>query len=286
MSFQQDLKDLSQLGGKDEIWDYSTLTNIQAYQPIVWMSIEDGSAEQKSQYPNATYIEVNNNGNKMSRFFQVDANSHKFLGFTAGPRDFKLSEPFDYYTYPMEFGKEYQSHFKYADTNNGEGTYTLTYDGVGLLKLPTADYDSVYRLHLLTKTVFPDDKKDTTITSEYQFIQRSTGLLLFKVLELGAGASSTMRSYSFTYYVSPITSVDIDLSRKSALYPNPATNQISIDVPKNIIVNYEIMNLNGRAVVQSAYNKVINISNLPIGSYFIRAELQSGENIIKQFIKK
>lgn len=285
-SFQQELKDFAKFSGTDVAWDYSLLINTQDSKPIEWLPITKGSTEEQAMYPNATMIEINNTGNKFSKFFEITNNSYKFLGFNVAASNFKLKETFDYYVFPMEYGKKYTSHFAYSDTNNGEGVYSIVYDGTGSLKLPEATYDSVYRVFLQTKTVFPSDKKDTVITNEYQFFKRESGLLLFRVLEFAPGNSDDSRMYSFLYYVSPITNIDLDLSQKATLYPNPATNNISLEATDQTILNYEIMDLSGKTLLKAPYSRNIDISKLSSGNYFIKGETLSGKNIIKQFVKQ
>lgn len=285
-SFQQILKNVDNLGGVDVVWDYSTLTNTQDYKSITWIAISDGTESQKAKYPGATYIEQNNTGIKSDRYFKVDSKSQKFLGFATISQNYKYSTPIDYYLYPMKYGVLNKSSFSYEDTVNGEGVYSIVYDGTGTLKLPNMKYDDVYRLKLQTRTVFPDDKNDTTITNEVQFISRGTGQLLLKLTEIGIGGSQGENLYAFNYYVSPISSVDIQLSNTATIYPNPASNQIHLAIPNNLITNYEITDISGKLISKSDYKETIDISNLTTGNYFIKAVLQSGKTIIKQFVKK
>lgn len=285
-SFQQMLKNVDNLGGVDVEWDYSTLTNTQDYKTITWISITNATDEQKQNYPDATYIELNNTGIKLDRFFKVDSKAQKLLGFATTSHNYYYKDPLDYYSYPMKFGNVKKSTFVYKDETNGKGTLNVVYDGTGTLKLPNGNFDDVYRLKLQTRTVFPDDENDTTITNEVQFIKRGSGQLLLKLTEIGVGTSQGQNLYSFAYYVSPITSVDLELSSKIQLYPNPATNEINIEIPNYHIQSYEILDITGKSLFGSQFSKTIDISNLTTGDYFMKAILQSGKIVVKHFIKK
>lgn len=76
------------------------------------------------------------------------------------------------------------------------------------------------------------------------------------------------------------------------LFPNPASNQVSLRLDGvNGLVDIEIVDMSGRVVLSQAASPVsdavfvLDVSNLSIGSYFIRAKAE-GLDVVKRLIKK
>ncbi len=78
---------------------------------------------------------------------------------------------------------------------------------------------------------------------------------------------------------------DVNLEDNITLYPNPASNQITIDSNGIIISKVIIYDVLGK-IVLSTTKKEIDISNLTTGSYFVRIIDNNGNNAVKKFIKK
>lgn len=86
------------------------------------------------------------------------------------------------------------------------------------------------------------------------------------------------------------TSVNINkLSQENKLniYPNPASDNITIKIKDLNPLGIQIFNSSGILVFQTIENEEnISISHLVSGSYFIKIKLSNGENIVKHFIKE
>ena len=68
------------------------------------------------------------------------------------------------------------------------------------------------------------------------------------------------------------------------LYPNPASNQIQLET-EGLIKSVLVADVNGKAVEVNRSNKVIDISNLSSGLYFIQVETENGvfrEKFVKE----
>ena len=78
-------------------------------------------------------------------------------------------------------------------------------------------------------------------------------------------------------------------NNKLILYPNPASNLITIQTKANTIVNFEyrIVDLTGRIVKtgNSKFNEQINIESLTNGNYIIQIETEKGEKISEKLVK-
>jgi len=88
------------------------------------------------------------------------------------------------------------------------------------------------------------------------------------------------------------TAID-EVSNKEDLitvFPNPATNTITIEFPKAVVSNIAIYNLLGEEVYSTTNNKQqttnnIDVSALPSGVYFIKATTEKGV-VVRKFIKE
>lgn len=286
-STPQVLKALDNLGGKDQVWDYSTITNTQDLEQVFWKPISESSAEALSTFPNATYFQTPSFINSVTNFVLVDKSSHKLLGYKLTTDFLKFDKPIDYYPYPMKFGQKYESTFSYDYSGKAVGKYTVVYDGYGKLQLPDKTIENVFRIKQNYSTVFEEDVTDTIKSTEYQFLERGTGRLLFTLAEIAPSDNQDQKIYNYQYFVSPIiSSVNEELSAKTEVYPNPSTNFIRIDVPNSVILDYDIVDINGNTIGSSSYTNMIDISGLATGTYFVKANLVTNEVVLKKFIKQ
>lgn len=287
-STPQALKILDNLGGKDQIWDYSTITNTQDLEQVLWKPITEASQEAQTTFPNATYYQTPSFITSVTNYVTVDKNSHKLLGYKLSNDFLKFDKPVDYYPYPMKYGQKYESSFSYEYSGSkAQGKYSVVYDGYGKLQLPDNTTENVFRLKLNYSTVFEDDTKDTIKSTEFQFIQRESGRLIFTVKEISPAQNPEQKIYNYQYFVSPIiTSVNEELSAKTSIYPNPSTNFIRVDVPNSTILDYDIVDINGITISSSSYSNMIDISGLSAGTYFVKANLVTNEVVLKKFIKQ
>ena len=70
-----------------------------------------------------------------------------------------------------------------------------------------------------------------------------------------------------------------------SIYPNPAKREITIHNNKGKINKMQILDATGKLISeQKPTSEVINISKLPVGTYFLQI-FTDGENITKRFIK-
>ena len=88
----------------------------------------------------------------------------------------------------------------------------------------------------------------------------------------------------------PETMTTKSLSNQIAIYPNPASEHIQVDLldPSNQIETIELFNLQGRLVWENEKNgnQTINISSLQRGMYFIKIQTSDKTSITKKIIKQ
>jgi len=77
---------------------------------------------------------------------------------------------------------------------------------------------------------------------------------------------------------------NFEIENNTIIYPNPATDMVSIDLKDDVLKSVAIYNELGQQVKKVTTNKV-NISNLSNGIYFVKITSQNGEAVTKKIIK-
>ena len=73
------------------------------------------------------------------------------------------------------------------------------------------------------------------------------------------------------------------------IYPNPVTDKLNLHTTTTTIKHISIFNLQGHQVLEQQFHQdhyTIDVSGLPSGIYFLKAENDAGQFIIRRFIKK
>lgn len=131
---------------------------------------------------------------------------------------------------------------------------------------------------------------NTTVVNGLQF---NTPMIinydLGKLYLIGLTNYDNVRLYRFN--LSSVLSTNEIINKKGQIkiYPNPASNFVSIQILENTIENFEykIVDLTGRIVKNgnSKFNEQINIESLTSGNYIIQIETESGEKFTQKLIK-
>src|SRR5690554_3074044 len=195
------------------------------------------------------------------------------------------------YTYPMDLGTAI------VDTYAGEVGFTIgiipqtapmtgnlvaEVDGKGTLKLWGNDYTDVLRYKIM-------DTMHVTITGlgamtmareQYEYYDHSISNLPIFVhtrVQFGQAGGTPMSDISFVLSKDAPTefvSVTKNELEKTAVYPNPATENLNIQLPSSIeSANVEISDALGRIVYSAAVDasvKTVDVSNMNKGIYIVK----------------
>jgi hypothetical protein len=92
--------------------------------------------------------------------------------------------------------------------------------------------------------------------------------------------------YEFVRSAAPIGSVSKFYNTGLTVYPNPATGLISLNLDRaSAIQNSVIFNTVGMKVMESGNSNEINVSALPVGTYFVNVTTANGV-FTSRFIKQ
>lgn len=88
-----------------------------------------------------------------------------------------------------------------------------------------------------------------------------------------------------------LTDVPYRLQREITIYPNPTTNQITVDLVGGLLIsNYKIIDIEGRILLKSVgdltSSQTIDVHSLPVGTYQIELTTATGETVQDKFVKR
>jgi hypothetical protein len=79
---------------------------------------------------------------------------------------------------------------------------------------------------------------------------------------------------------------DVPAANVISLYPNPAQNDITIQLPDGIeLIQIRLQDVQGRMLMTYADTKKLNISSLPAGLYLLQVETDKGR-FVRRFVKE
>jgi hypothetical protein len=107
----------------------------------------------------------------------------------------------------------------------------------------------------------------------------------------GILTSPFLNNTSFYYIddviITPTTSFFEQLiENRIKIYPNPATDQLSIDLPSNVIESVSLFSMTGQRLLEESQTNQIDLSGIAQGVYFLQLEHSDGRKYTeKLFIK-
>jgi hypothetical protein len=160
--------------------------------------------------------------------------------------------------------------------------YTAVLDSFGL------NIVNVYNSNS-TINIAPADSAQFTMTEVYNLSPTGykTGIDVIVVWPV-AQSAITSDSLTFTIFIIDATGInDIDLQNILKLYPNPAVEKLTVDLPNNLTINsIRLIDMQGKESVLVANGNCINVENIAKGNYILRVELSNKKYIIGKFIKQ
>lgn len=169
-------------------------------------------------------------------------------------------------------------------------------DAYGMLKLPGGEEEEVLKINRKSNSevitefeIFGEKQIDTTYeeSTTIEFYASGYGDVLLSIdtfYNFRTGGMEAEISYreSVSY-----SSLDDPATINMVMYPNPATDQLSIDLSAGLEGQLSIVDLSGREVYNTSFNKnhlELNIASLKRGAYLLR--ITSGDrHLSKQFYK-
>lgn len=209
------------------------------------------------------------------------------------------SNPEDLMRYPFTFNNTYTDAWSTQFVNGGytfyrTGTSTVTADGYGTLITPNGTFTNVLRVHLVQS--YQDSAYIgvpyiiTYNNDEYMWYKDGLHFQLASTYNLTTSQGSTMTGASWAGSTSGVETLSNIIS-SLRLYPNPASNNISIDITLEKKQKVEINLYNSLGQKLNAYRVLegemgenflqIDVEQLPEGVYLVEI-LAGGKRAITQ----
>jgi len=194
--------------------------------------------------------------------------------------------------FPFQFGMKYTDTFStYQYFKNGSVGYngidTVSADSYGTLILPQATYSNVLRVHLV-RTI-GNAISPYNIVDIYRWYKNGHPFQIAEVRKTRMGAVHIFdnKTYIFEHALDPVSIPENILRQnKYKIYPNPASQTITIDSP-HPLENVIVFDISGRKVLAVSWAEQIDVTSLSSGLYTITAYDKAGQLTIHQkFIKE
>jgi hypothetical protein len=272
--------------GAGQVW---TFTNIAVHSSI--LTSNTVITNSNPTYTNAN-ITVTSNPSS-SNYYQTGANDYKYWGgnitFGGFATVLTFSTPAIYMTYPTSLGTNTNSTFSGAVSVLGtNGTYTgvcsVTASATGTLTVPGFTLPNVIRVMTtiaLNATVVPSTTVAATQMS-YDFYSPSNSKfpilsVVSSTISSQVGGTSTQKNAYIQKAFTPLGIQEGKFEASSAIvYPNPATNQISIVSQAGTL---EFFDLSGKLVATHSTegHLNLNVSSYSNGFYTYKLTESSGK---------
>jgi hypothetical protein len=281
---------LNGTAGANQIWNYANLvinttTTVMNY-------VDPSTTPYTSSFPTATVCYTNS---PLYSYMKANATEYSILGISSSSYTLIYSDPEILFNYPFSYGQSITDSLKGSYTVSGfsfyrSGTRTTTADGYGTLILPSGTYTNLLRVKVI------QDYKDSTSLGSvtyvyntsyvwYDGVHKNASFRIYNTSNTNGGSTSTARFVTISSVVSAISEINT-MKDIIQIYPNPAIDNITVNVPQNALL--EITDIKGqliRSISNCGDETIIDLKDLPGGVYFIKAITKKGIAVNK-FVKE
>ncbi len=285
--------------GANQTWDLSSMSPTSS---ITYNFVSPSTTANGVSFPSSNMAWTNTTG---VAYYNTSSSSWQNYGSYSNSNSVVMSysDPEDLLHYPCQYNSTFTDSWGTQFTNGGytfyrKGTTTVTADGYGTLITPTATYSNAMRIHFVevyrdSATVGGSPYIINYTNDEYMWYKEGIHIQIAGVTSITYTGGTSTGGFYLTDAVGIEESPIQQLS--SNLFPNPASDKISIDfsLTKNQNVDIRLINSMGQQV-KTDYNTEgiqgnniisLNIEDLPKGIYFIQLVVDENIAATKRFIK-
>jgi hypothetical protein len=297
--------------GSSQSWDFSSY----AVSSSATISYTTPSGQPGASYfPNATlvtqsgisyvYYLANSSENTTLGVYETASGTTVIQSYSNPEVNFTF--PFNYNTtqHDVFVGTTNETQLGTTITSYRTGNDTSSSDGYGTVKGPNGINYSVVRVktvqnfHDSTDYGYGDYGIQNTRYETYNYFQQNTG---YPIISLSYyftnmydtfGSSSSAINKSLTFYSSGVSGLNTNsISKETKIYPNPATDKLTIELPANKVYQLTLSDMTGKAILSSDKGDisitgniaVANVSSLSKGIYLLEI-ISNGEKGVKKIV--
>lgn len=284
--------------GANQTWNLASLTGSSGGTAT---AVAPASTTYGSSFPGSN-LSWDNNSSASESFYKTSPTAFQFYGIASSTTLMSYSNPEDFLRFPFTYNDTYYDTWAVQFVNGGytfyrTGTTTVTADGYGTLITPNGTYNNVLRIHFVQ--VYQDSANigGPYIVSynndEYMWYKEGVHVQLATLYNLTTSAGGPYTGGSYATGSLGVENAPLLISSVN-LFPNPATDQVTVDftLTENQAVEIKLFNDLGQQVkisqsvggVQGLNMLQLDVADLPEGIYF--AQLLCKENVAatKRFV--
>jgi len=267
--------------GADVTWDFADITLDGTSNNYTFVT--PASTGHGDLFPGSNVAAEQGGGNFV--YYKINASEWSLYGVYTVASTLAYSDPETYFSFPMTYGSTFSDdlhceYFAGVETIR-DGSVTVEADGYGTLKLPGGNYDNVLRVVL--HEVYSDEFTGIPFPSEYDFthyywLKEGTKgpLFQYSYLEVGGIVPSVTETASINANISGVGIEGEAAAMQINVFPNPATNEVHLNMGNARVENIVLYDITGRVVdqvtsVASTGIVTINTQSFPAGVYVVKA---------------
>ncbi|MDQ3045930.1 MAG: T9SS type A sorting domain-containing protein [Bacteroidota bacterium] len=285
--------------GASQTWNLSSMSGTSAGATNV---ITASSGPNASSFPLAT-VGNNNTTEGSCIYYQTSSSALKNYGIVAGTTVIPYSNPEDMLHFPFAYTNTYTDPWAGSFVSSGytffrSGSTAVTADGYGTLTTPNGTYTNVMRIHFVQTYQDSADVGGFPYVIDYvndEYLWYRDGMphsALAGVYSLVATPGGTSPG---GFYISSAVGIEENSALTSMeVYPNPATEQLNVDLTltesKNVEVRIfnslgqQVQVINGENGAQGLNSLKVQVTELPEGIYFAQISLDGKASQTKRFV--
>lgn len=271
--------------GSNITWDFSALS------PTATATITMLASD--AAHPGTNIVHDFGSGTKL--YFQNDATGQNSVFQNTGGTVITFSDPMKILGFPLSSTTSFVDNFAATFTSGGtpfsrQGSSTFSYEGFGTIITPSGTFTDVIKCRL--HQVYTDTYSAGTInydTDAHYWYKAGTHYIIASSIDF----TSDLQNIQYCqYYLSSNLGVDEESFDNFTLYPNPATDVLTLKSDNTeLIESVTVFDLTGKVmpveITQTPFGDTkLNLNELRSGTYLVQLRLNNGVVSTAKFDKK
>jgi hypothetical protein len=275
--------------GANVNWDFSTLAGSSTLNYTTTSCPGDADC---GTFPGANQVVGVSTAAKV--YFNKSSNSLEEVGELASGT-ITFSDPMKMMQFPVTFNQAYNDSYASSGASGSKnGTLSSAIDAYGTLKTPTGTYTNVLRQKIVENATVVSGSTSMQMTiTHYYWIAPGIHHYLMAVLstQITGLPVPVPPTYVATYSTQSGTGIADNeaLSREVTVYPNPASNKLTIQTTDLDIKDIEVYNVLGQKMLTHTFSDKSNTASVTIdnlqlakGCYFLK--INTGKGLVTKQI--
>ena len=262
--------------GLNKTWDFSGMTKLSGAPDATDLNVNTPSAKGLGTVYATSNIVEESQGNGYA--MKTSNNTLQISGVFSPGGSIVYSDFEDLLVYPLTLNETHtdtwEGSMKVQNlTLNRKGTTTVTVDGFGTLITPSGTFENVYRVHIEQEYDDSGYSNSHYVNDQYSWFKAGVHSHLAMITDFNVDGNTYYSRGTYLDYKK--ASLNQLINTQTTIFPNPATDEISIKFNENlsVISKIYVSDLMGNIVFETETNQgnttKINTKNLAEGLYTV-----------------